>query len=133
MEEMTMQLSLVQNDIQEVLGAICNPPGKRKRRASGQQNELTMPTNRRPATQRPREASLEHCLMHSCHATSAAQEPLDALMIKYPPYPLAITSTSTEPIPPPDGRATQDTPLPNAPVTALVETEGWKTVEGKAT
>jgi chromosome segregation ATPase len=30
MEEMTMQLSLVQNDIQDVLAAICNPPGKRK-------------------------------------------------------------------------------------------------------
>jgi hypothetical protein len=30
MEEMTMQLSLVQNDIQDVLAAVCNPPGKRK-------------------------------------------------------------------------------------------------------
>jgi hypothetical protein len=27
---------------------------------------------------------------------------------------------------------TQDTPLPDAPTTALVDTEGWKTVEGKA-
>jgi hypothetical protein len=71
--------------------------------------------------------------MHSCHATSAAQEALNALMIKYPPCPLAITSTSMESIPPPDGLATQDTPLPDAPVTAPVETEGWKTVEGKAT
>jgi hypothetical protein len=46
MEEMTMQLSLVQNDIQDVLAAACNPAGKRKRRASGQQNEPTTPTNR---------------------------------------------------------------------------------------
>jgi regulator of replication initiation timing len=45
MEEMTMQLSLIQHDIQHILAAICNPPRKRKRRASGQQNELTMPTN----------------------------------------------------------------------------------------
>jgi regulator of replication initiation timing len=30
MEEMTMQLSVVQNDIQDVLAAVCNPPGKRK-------------------------------------------------------------------------------------------------------
>jgi hypothetical protein len=35
------------------------------------------------------------------------------------------------PAPPPGSPATQDTPLPNAPATAPVETEGWKTVEGK--
>jgi hypothetical protein len=51
MEEMTMQLSLIQNDIQDILAAVCNPPGKRKRRTSGQQNEPTTPTNSRPATQ----------------------------------------------------------------------------------
>jgi hypothetical protein len=71
--------------------------------------------------------------MNCWHATSAAQEALDALRIKYPPCPLAITSTSMEPIPPPDGMATQDTPLPDAPTTDPVETEGWKTVEGKTT
>jgi hypothetical protein len=31
MEEMTMQLSVVQNDIQDVLAAVRNPPSKRKR------------------------------------------------------------------------------------------------------
>jgi hypothetical protein len=31
--------------------------------------------------------------MHSKHATSATQDTLDALMIKYPPCPLTITST----------------------------------------
>jgi regulator of replication initiation timing len=46
MEEMTMQLSVVQNDIQDVLEAIRNPPGKRKRRASDQDTEPTMPMNR---------------------------------------------------------------------------------------
>jgi hypothetical protein len=71
--------------------------------------------------------------MHSCHATSAAQEALDALIIKYPPRQLAITSASVKPVPPPDGPATQDTALPDTPMTAPVETEGWKTVEGKAT
>jgi hypothetical protein len=30
MEEMTMQLSVIQHDIQDVLVAVCNPPGKRK-------------------------------------------------------------------------------------------------------
>jgi hypothetical protein len=30
MEEMMMQLSVVQNDIQDILAAVRNPPGKRK-------------------------------------------------------------------------------------------------------
>jgi hypothetical protein len=30
MEEMTMQLSAMQHNIQDVLEAVCNPPGKRK-------------------------------------------------------------------------------------------------------
>jgi regulator of replication initiation timing len=51
MEEMTMQLSDVQHDIQDVLDAVRNPPGKRKRCTSDQNNEPTMPTNRWPATQ----------------------------------------------------------------------------------
>jgi hypothetical protein len=133
MEEMTMQLSHVKNDIQDVLDAVRNPPGKRKRRTSGHDNEPTTPTNRRPASQRLRDASPEHSLMHSRYATSAAQEALDAVVIKYLPRQLAITSTSVKSTPPPDGPATQDTPLPDAPTTAPVETEGWKTVEGKAT
>jgi regulator of replication initiation timing len=45
MEEMTMQLSVVQHDIQDLLEAVCNPPGKRKRRTSNQDTEPTMPTN----------------------------------------------------------------------------------------
>jgi hypothetical protein len=56
MEEMTMQLSHVQHDIQDVLDAVLNPPGKRKRRTSDQDNEPTTPINRRPATQRHRDA-----------------------------------------------------------------------------
>jgi outer membrane protein TolC len=51
MEEMTMQLSNVQHDIQDVLDAIRNPPGKRKQCTSNQDNEPIMPMNRRPATQ----------------------------------------------------------------------------------
>jgi outer membrane murein-binding lipoprotein Lpp len=132
MEEMTMQLSLVQHDIRDVLAAICNPPGKQKRRASGQQNEPTTPTNRRPATQRPQEASPEHSMMHSKHATSAAQDTLDALMIKYPPRPLTITSTEATTDALPDSPTAQDTTLPDAPTTtAPAENDGWKTVEGK--
>jgi regulator of replication initiation timing len=45
MEEMTMQLSVVQNDIQDVLEAVRNPPGKRKRRGSDQHTGPTTPTN----------------------------------------------------------------------------------------
>jgi hypothetical protein len=72
--------------------------------------------------------------MHSLHMTSAAQDALDALMIKYPPCPLAITSTEVTTNPLPDSPTVQDTTLPNAPTTtALVENDGWQTVEGKAT
>jgi hypothetical protein len=72
--------------------------------------------------------------MHSQHATSAAQDALDALMRKYPPRPLAITSTEETTDPLPDSNAVQDTTLPDAPTTtAPAEKDGWKTVEGKAT
>jgi hypothetical protein len=77
--------------------------------------------------------SPEHSLMHSRHAISAAQEALDTLRIKFPPCRLTIASTSAQPTPPPGSPATQDTPLPDAPTTAPVESEGWTTVEGKAT
>jgi hypothetical protein len=134
MEEMTVQLSHVQHDIQDVLEAVRNPPGKRKRWGSYQNTGPTMPTNQRPATNKKRDASPEHSLMHSQHATSAAQDALDALMRKYPPRPLAITSTEAPTDPLPDSNAVQDTTLPDAPTTtAPAETDGWKTVEGKAT
>jgi hypothetical protein len=45
MEEMTMQLSHVQHDIQDVLEAVRNPPGKRKRWGSDQNTGPTTPTN----------------------------------------------------------------------------------------
>jgi hypothetical protein len=45
MEEMTMQLSHIQHDIQDVLEAIRNPPGKRKRRGSDQNTGPTKPMN----------------------------------------------------------------------------------------
>jgi regulator of replication initiation timing len=95
MEEMTVQLSHVQHDIQDVLEALRNPPGKRKRRGSDRNTGPTTPTNQRPATNKKRHASPEHSLMHSQHATSAAQDALDALMRKYPPRPLAITLLGT--------------------------------------
>jgi hypothetical protein len=47
-EEMTMQLSIIQHDIQDVLDAVRKPPAKRKRSSSNQDAEPTMPTNRRP-------------------------------------------------------------------------------------
>jgi hypothetical protein len=70
--------------------------------------------------------------MHSQHATSAAQDALDALMIMYPPRPLVITLTEVTTDPLPNSPAVQDTTLPNAPTTtAPVENDGWKTVEGR--
>jgi hypothetical protein len=71
--------------------------------------------------------------MHSQHATSAAQDALDALMCKYPPRPLAITPTEATTDPLPNSHAVQDTTLHDAPTTtAPAEKDGWKTVEGKA-
>jgi hypothetical protein len=134
MAEMTMQLSHVQYDIQDVLAAICNPPGKRKRWGSDQNTRPTTLTNQRPATNKKRDASPEHSLIHSQHATTAAQDALDTLMHKYPPRPLAITSTEAMTDPLPDSNAAQDTTLPDAPTTTtLAAKDGWKTVEGKAT
>jgi hypothetical protein len=46
MEEMTMPLSHVQHDIQDILDTVHNPPSKRKRRTSGQDNEPTTLMNR---------------------------------------------------------------------------------------
>jgi hypothetical protein len=133
MEEMTMQLSHVQHDIQDILEAVHNPPGKRKRRGSDQNTGPTTPTNQWLATNKKRDASREHSLMHSQHATSAAQDALDALMCKYSPCPLAITSTEVRTNPLPDSNADQDMTLPDAPTTtAPAEKDGWKTVEGKA-
>jgi hypothetical protein len=132
MEEMTMQLSVVQHDIQDILEDIRNPPGERKRRTSTQDTKPTMPMDRRLATYKQRDTSLEPSLMHSQHATSAAQDALDALMCKYPPCPLTITSTEATTDPLPDSPAVQDTTLPDAPTTAPVENERWRTVEGKA-
>jgi hypothetical protein len=70
--------------------------------------------------------------MHSQHMTSATQDALDALIRKYPPCPLAITSTEVMTDPLPDSNAAHDTNLPDAPTTtALAVKDGWKTMEGK--
>jgi hypothetical protein len=45
MEEMMMQLSVIQHDIQDILQAVHNPPGKRKQYTSNQDTEPTMLTN----------------------------------------------------------------------------------------
>jgi hypothetical protein len=72
-------------------------------------------------------------MMHSKHATSTAQDALDALMIKYPWCPLAITSTKVMTNPLPDSCTAQDTTIPDAlTTTAQVEKDSWTTVEGKA-
>jgi hypothetical protein len=45
MEEITMQLSTVQHDMQDIVEAVRNPPGKRKRCTSNQDAEPTTLTN----------------------------------------------------------------------------------------
>jgi hypothetical protein len=45
MEEMTVQLSYVPHDIQDILAAVRNPPAKRKRWGSNQNTGPTTPTN----------------------------------------------------------------------------------------
>jgi hypothetical protein len=71
--------------------------------------------------------------MHSQYVTSTAQDALHTLLTKYPPCPLTITSTEAITDPLPNSPTVQDTTLPDAPTTtALVEKDGWKTVEGKA-
>jgi hypothetical protein len=70
--------------------------------------------------------------MHSQYVTSTAQDDLDALIYKYPPCLLAITLTKAITNPLPDSTTVQDMTLPNTPTTtALAESGGWKTVEGK--
>jgi phosphoribosyl-dephospho-CoA transferase len=69
--------------------------------------------------------------MHWQYVTSATQDTLDALMRKYPLCPLVITLTKVMTDPLPNSNAVQDTTIPDAPTTtALVEKDGWKTVEG---
>ncbi|KAI5809405.1 hypothetical protein BZA77DRAFT_361608 [Pyronema omphalodes] len=133
MEEVTMQLSVVQNDIQDVLDAVRNLPGKTKRRGSDQNTEPTSPTYRRPSNHRPRASSPERSLMQSKHATTAAQDKLDANKLKSsPPLPV-ISSTEVTPEPLPVSTAGQDTPLPDAPSAAPAGNDGWMTVKAKAT
>jgi hypothetical protein len=133
MEEITMQLSVVQNDIQNVLEPVRNPPGKRKQQGSDQNTVPTTPSNRRLATNKKHDVSPEYSLMHSQHVTSAAQDALDTLQCKYPPQPLMMTLTEVTTDPLPNSDAVQDTTLPDAPTTtAPVEKDRWKTVEGKA-
>ncbi|KAI5806861.1 hypothetical protein BZA77DRAFT_363123 [Pyronema omphalodes] len=107
MEEMTMQLSVVQHDIQDVLDATGEPQTK---------SEIT---GAKPD-------ALERCDYRSPGQARCPQP--------YAPLPLlAITSTEATPEPHPDSSSAQDTPLPDAPSTAPAETNGWKTVEAKAT
>jgi regulator of replication initiation timing len=58
MEEMTMQLSVVQNDIQDVLEAVRNPPGKRKRRGEGTRTLDLL--RRRTNARQPTKSEMHH-------------------------------------------------------------------------
>jgi hypothetical protein len=96
-EEMSLQLFDVQRDIRDVLEAVHNPVGKRKCTPSTNYDdaEITSSSARQPTPRHPREASPIHSLMHSRHATTAAQEELDALANKSSPSSLTTMPTAT--------------------------------------
>jgi hypothetical protein len=79
--------------------------------------------------------------MHSCHATTATQEELDALANKSFPRSLTTMPTATvQPTPKtyavqptPKTFAEPDVPLPDAPAATPVATEEWRIATGKAT
>jgi hypothetical protein len=140
-EEMSLQLFDVQRDIRDVLEAVRNPTGKRKRAPSTNYHDVerTSSSTRRPTPRRPREASPVHSLMHSRHATTAAQEELDALANKSSPSSLTTMPTAaaqptptTAAEPTPKTSAEPDVPLPDAPAAAPVATEEWRIARGKA-
>jgi hypothetical protein len=129
MESIAKELSVIRHELRDALGH--NPPGKRKHAPSTvQQQEPQTPSNRRPATQKERVVLPEHSLMHSRHATSAAQAAANALKQKLKsPLLLAAETGAEHPIPViPE---VQDTILPKTPNTAAARDEGWKTIEGK--
>jgi hypothetical protein len=80
MEEMSLQLYGVQQVIEDVLDAVHNPAGKRKRSPNSEYDntEPQSPTTRRQLPQKRRDALPTHGLMHSRHAAAAAQDALDA-------------------------------------------------------
>jgi hypothetical protein len=131
---MSLQILDVQRDIQDVLDAVRNPAGKRKRASSDTLHPVdappTSPTTRRPTTQKPRDASPVHSLMHSRHATTAAQEVLDALALRSSPSP--VTQTQTEATnPSPTTTAEPNTPPTDVSTAAPDATTEWKIVKGK--
>jgi hypothetical protein len=134
MEEMSLQLCGVQQDLQDVLDAVRHPGGKRKRAASINHNdaEPTSPTAHRSTPRRPRDASPVHSLMYLCHATTTTQEDLDMLANKSSLC-LPTTMPTATAHPTLKTSAKPDTPLPNTPATALVATEEWRIAMGKAT
>jgi hypothetical protein len=130
---MSLQLFDVQRDIQDVLEAVRHSAGKRKRGPSTNYDdaEPTSSSARRPTPRRQREASPVHSLMHSRHATTAAQEELDALANKSSPRSLTTVPTAAVQ-PTPKTSAEPDAPLPDAPAAAPVATEEWRIATGKA-
>jgi hypothetical protein len=134
MEEMSLQLCGVQQDLPDVLDAVRYPMGKRQCATSNNHDdaELTSPTTHQPTLQRPRDASLVYSLIHLCHATTTTQEELNVLANKSSLCPPTTMPTAAA-HPTLKTSAKPDVPLPNTPATAPVATEEWRIVMGKAT
>jgi hypothetical protein len=116
-----------------MLEAVRNPVGKRKRAPSTNYDnaEMTSSSARRPTPRCPREASPVHSLMHSRHATTAAQEELDVLANKSSLSSLTTMLTAAMQSTPKTS-AEPDAPLPDVPAAAPVATEEWRIAMGKA-
>jgi hypothetical protein len=134
MEEMSLQISDIQHDIQDVLDTVQNHAGKRKHAPSNTDTpddvQPTSPTACQPTTGKQQYISLVHSLMHSRHATTAAQEILDVLTLSSSPRaPTQMLTDATNPTP--MTTAKPDTSLPAAATAALVSTQESRIVTGK--
>jgi hypothetical protein len=133
-EEMSLQLHGVQQGIEDVLDAVRNPTGKRKRSPNSEYDNTApqSPTTRRQLPPKRHDASPTHGLMHSRHATAAAQDALDARTRQCAPRPTAEPLT----IAPPctlTTNAEPDAPLPDETAAAPEAEKGWRTATSKAT
>jgi hypothetical protein len=128
MEEMSLQLYGVQQGSEDVLDAVRNPAGKRKRSPNSEYDntEPQSRTTRRQLPQKRCDASPTHGLMYPRHAAATAQDALDARMRQCAPRPTAEPSTIAPPHTPPTN-AEPDAPLPDETAAAPEAEKAWRT------
>ncbi|KAI5821470.1 hypothetical protein BZA77DRAFT_348666 [Pyronema omphalodes] len=133
-EEMSLHLLDVQRDIQDVLDVVRDSAGKRKRACSESSDSIDAsimtPTVQGHSAQKPRSTWPVHTVMHSRHATTAAQEVLDALSGSSSSSPVIqqiIKASDSEP----NSNTKPDTTPSNVGNAAPESTDKWRIVEGK--